>query len=262
MEYILQLVLQLLVVIGIFAALVFISDFTLKKVKSFSPKTKSKFFNPVEYLPVEELYALKQVFYLIMILVFIIIILYLVFDWTEGIRYVCVLDILISIYLALDKDNNTFREKLLLVFLIPFGSMTKLLFGSSLLLFLDLFHIYALIRFIGIYYRKFVKFTENNSLGITIILLYTIILVSFLFTIIVEGVTPMESITMVTNAFTSNSFEASGKNMIGQLNSLLLAWGGFILSGVGTATLSVSIIMRSINKKFDRLEETVKKNKK
>ena len=55
--------------------------------------------------------------------------------------------------------------------------------------------------------------TENNGLGITLLLLFAIILVSFLFTMLAEDVSPMDSLTMVSNAFTSNSFDASGKIM-------------------------------------------------
>ena len=94
-----------------------------------------------------------------------------------------------------------------------------------------------------------------------IILLFAIILISFLFTILVEGVSPMDSLTMVSNAFTSNSFDASGKNIIGKLNSLILAWSGFILSGVGTATLAVSIVNEYVNRQFAEIKDLVKKKK-
>ena len=114
----------------------------------------------------------------------------------------------------------------------------------------------------GVYYRKFVKYTENNGLGITIMLLYTIVLVSFLFTMLVEEVTPLDSIVMVTNAFTSNSFDPAGNSVIGKVDSLVLAWGGFMLSGVGTATLSVSMIRRYIDREFDEMEDLIKNKKK
>ena len=92
-------------------------------------------------------------------------------------------------------------------------------------------------------------------------MLFVIILVSFLFTILVENVSPMDSMTMVSNAFTSNSFDASGKNIIGKLNSLVLAWSGFILSGVGTATLAVSIVNNYVDRQFSEMKEFVKKKK-
>ena len=93
-------------------------------------------------------------------------------------------------------------------------------------------------------------------------LLYTIILVSFLFTMIVEDVSPLDSITMVTNAFTSNSFDAAGKSVVGKLDSLIIAWGGFLLSSVGTATLAVSIVQQYVDRQFDEMEELIKNKKK
>jgi hypothetical protein len=122
-------------------------------------------------------------------------------------------------------------------------------------------HIIGYLYFIKIYFRKFVDYTENNGLGVTIILLFGLILVSFLFTIVVEDVSPMDSITMVSNAFTSNSFDASGKNIIGKLNSLILAWSGFILSGVGTATLAVSIVNEYVDRQFAEMKDIVRKKK-
>ena len=99
-------------------------------------------------------------------------------------------------------------------------------------------------------------------MGIAVLLLYSIILVSFLFTILAEDVSPLDSIVMVTNAFTSNSFEASGNSIVGKLNSLVLAWGGFLLSSVGTATLSVSIVKEYVNRQFDDMEELIKSKQK
>lgn len=251
---------RLLVAFGIFALLVYVSKFIVNKVES-SRFKNSRFLNPMEYFPAEEVSTLRQVFYLIMILVFLVIILYMLFDWNGGIYFISVLDIVISVYVSMKMGKDSFKEKLILFFLIPFGSINMLLYGSSPLLF-DLLHIFGYFYLIHVYYRKFVQYTENNGLGITIILLFTIILVSFLFTIFAEDVSPMDSITMVSNAFTSNSFDPAGKSMVGKLDSLFLAWGGFILSGVGTATLSVSIVMGYVNRRFDDIEDLVKKKKK
>lgn len=254
-------IILLLVSFGIFTILVYASKFIVNKVKSSSRFKNSKFFNPLEYFPSEEVSTLKQVFYLIMIMVFIWIILYLLFDWGEDLYFVSVLDIVVSIYLALNESKDSFKEKLILFLLIPFGSIKMLLSGSTFLFF-DLLHIFGYLYFIHVYYRKFVKYTENNGLGITIILLFTIIFVSFLFTIFAEDVSPMDSIAMVSNAFTSNSFDPAGKTMVGKLDSLVLAWGGFILSGVGTATLAVSIVMGYVNRRFDDMENLIKEKKK
>jgi hypothetical protein len=67
---------------------------------------------------------------------------------------------------------------------------------------------------------------------------------------------------MVSNAFTSNGYAILGKSSLGKVNSIILVWAGFILSGVGTATMTVAIVKRHLNKRFDDLEEMVKKNKK
>ena len=140
--------------------------------------------------------------------------------------------------------------------------MTRILFGHDMLVYFNIIHILGYVYLIQVYYRKFVKYTENNDLGITILLLYTIILVSFIFTIVVEDVSPLDSIVMVSNAFTSNGYAILGSSGIGKVDSIILVWGGFLLSGVGSATLAVAIIRRNLSKRFDHLEELIKKNKK
>ena len=65
---------------------------------------------------------------------------------------------------------------------------------------------------------------------------------------------------MVSNAFTSNGYAVLGDSPIGKLNSLFLVWGGYILSGVGTATLTTALLSRHFNKRFEELEELIKKN--
>ena len=81
-------------------------------------------------------------------------------------------------------------------------------------------------------------------------------------TIVVEGVASFDSIAMVSNAFTSNGYAILGKSGLGKVNAIFLVWSGFILSGVGTATLTVAIVMSQVNSKFDHLEDLVRKNKK
>lgn len=260
-EWIFISIFQILVAMGIFAALAYIAKYIVTKGRLMARFKKSKLSNPQEYFPSEEVFLLKQVFYLMVILVIIMICLYLTFDWDEGFYFVYLLDIVISLYLALKMDKDSLKDKVLLFLLIPFGSITGILFGDSIIGLLDLTHIIGYLYFIKVYFRKFVEYTENNGLGITIILLFSIILISFLFTIVVENVSPMDSITMVSNAFTSNSFDASGKNIIGKINSLILAWSGFILSGVGTATLAVSIVNEYVNRQFAEIKDLVKKKK-
>ncbi len=252
---------HILVAIGFFTALAYIAKYIVNKGRLIARFKKSRLSNPQEYFPSEEIFLLKQVFYLIVILVIIMICLYLTFDWNEGFNFIYLLDTVVSLYLALKMDKDSLKDKVLLFLLIPFGSITALLFGDSIVALLDLTHIIGYLYFIKVYFRKFIDYSENNELGIAIILLFGIILVSFLFTILVEKVSPMDSITMVSNAFTSNSFDASGKNIIGKLNSLVLAWSGFILSGVGTATLAASIVNRYVSRQFGEMKDLVKKKK-
>ena len=173
--------------------------------------------------------------------------------------YFAIFDIVLSLYFAITLDMSSWKNRIIWLILVPYGSLVYPLFGISLVIFADFIHAFIFIYFAKINLDKFVEYTNSNALGITIILLFAIILVSFLFTIIVEGVSPMDSMTMVSNAFTSNSFDASGQNIIGKLNSLVLAWSGFILSGVGTATLAASIVNSYVSRQFGELKDTVKK---
>lgn len=252
---------ELLISAAIFLILVYMTKFVLKKVKASESLKNSKFANPLEYFPSEPLHYLKQAFYPVMTLVFILICLYLTFDWTQGVTFIFVLDIIISIYLVINRSGESLTDKIILFLLIPFASMTGLVFGTDVFSFLNIFHIIGYIYFIQYYYREFVSYTHSNGLGLSIIVTFSILLVSFLFTIVAEGVSPMDSMTMITNAFTSNSFDATGKTMIGKLNSLILAWGGFILSCVGTATLSVSLVIGYVSREFEDIKDLVKKQK-
>ena len=49
---------------------------------------------------------------------------------------------------------------------------------------------------------------------------------------------------------------------IGKINSLVLAWGGFFLSCIGTATLSVSMVKGYVNREFADIKELIKEKKK
>lgn len=254
---------QFAVAFAVFAVLYFLVKFAKNRYKN-SPRIKSsRFLNPLEYLPEEELSTIRQVFYLIMIFLLVIFILYSFIYWNMDVFYFIILDVIVSVYLAVNLEIGSFKSKLLLFFLIPFGSITTLLFGVSFVGLLDIFHLLAYLYYIWFYYRKFVEFTENNGLGITIIFLFLIIFVSFFITMIVEGVSPLDSINIVSNAFTSNGYTVLGDSGAGKLNAVFLVWSGFLLSGVGTATLTVAIVMRRVNGKFDDIEEKLaRKNKK
>lgn len=255
-------IVQILCAIAIFGVLTLACNLLVKKVKSSDWFKNSKFLNPTEYFPQEEVLNLKQLHYLIMIILFIVIILYLVFEWNEGLFYVAILDIIVSLYLVRKIDRNSLKDKIICFSMIPVSALAYLIFGEYIFVLFLILHVIGYLYFIKYYYRKFVMYTENNGLGITIILLFSIVLISFLFTMIVEDVSPLDSIAMVSNAFTSNSFDPAGNSVVGKIDSLVLAWGGFILSGAGTATLAVSIIRRYVDRQFDEMEELIKNKKK
>ena len=254
-------VIDFILVIVVFLSLAYILKWGYYKFKSVFHLDDSKFLNLAEYIPDEEVTTLRQVFYLVMITIFVSNIIYILFSWRGESMNLLLVDIAISLFLVIN-DNVDFSRKLLLFSLIPFGSISCLLFGNPYLAYLDLIHILPFIYFIKVYYDKFVEYTETNSLGITIMLLFLIVFISFFITMVFEYKRPLDSLVMVSNAFTSNGYSVLGGTGPGKVNAIILVWSGFILSGVGTATLAVSIVMKHVDKKFDRLEKLIKKNKK
>jgi hypothetical protein len=234
------------------------AGYILKKIKGKS----YKILNPQEYIPEEEIHSLKQMFYLIMMGLFFINIMYsMTFVETE-VPYIAIFDIALSLFLAVTLDKSSIKNKILILVLVPYGSMTFFLYGHSLIGLLDLIHVPVFIYFIKVYFDKFKEYTESNSLGIAIILLFTIVFISFIFTQIVETENPLDSLVMVSNAFTSNGYSVLGTTIPGKLNSLVLVWSGYILSGVGTATLTAALLIKHFNKKFEKLEKMIEEKDK
>ena len=97
-------------------------------------------------------------------------------------------------------------------------------------------------------------------MSVTIVILFALIFISFIITQIVEGVNPLDSLVMVSNAFTSNGYAVLGTSMPGKLNAIVLVWGGYILSGVGTATLTAAILIKHFNHRFEEMEELIRNN--
>lgn len=251
---------QFVVCLVVFLVLARVGKWLYVKIKSNSRLKNSKLFNLDEYLPEEEATTIKQVFYLIMIIIFVANIIYVIFEWRMESINLVLLDLAISLYVVINGDIDFSNHKILFFLLIPFASISYLLFESSSIDLLDLIHVFAFPYLIKLYYKKFVDYTETNSLGITIMLLFLIIFISFLVTIPVEGVSPLDSLVMVSNAFTSNGYAVLGHTAFGKINAIILVWSGFILSGVGTATLAVAIVMKYANERFDYLEEMLRKN--
>ena len=256
MDFLYINILEYFVEIAVFLVLMVIGSFLLKKII----KSRNKIFNPREYFPEEEIHSLRQVFYLIMMAACFINVLYsLVFVSTDVI-YLVIFDILLSLFVAIRLDSSTLKNKILILLLVPYGSLTYLLFGNTLVGLLDFLHVPIFIYIIKLYYDKFREYTESNGLGIAIILLFMIVFISFLATQVAEGANALDSLVMVSNAFTSNGYAVLGNSIAGKLDAIVLVWAGYILSGVGTATLTAAILTKHFNSKFEELEELIKKN--
>ena len=256
---------EFVIAILIFGALFVAGKLIFKKLKD----SKSKVLNPLEYFPEEEVQTLRQVFYLVMMLIFFVFILYIIVVPGNDFMGVAVVQLLVSLYIAFTLDYSSWKNKILFFLLIPYESIALIAFNESIVL-LPIYAIHVLVYayLIKVYYGKFRHYTETNSLGITIILLFSIIFVSFIVTCFAENVDPLNSLVMVSNAFTSNGYAILGNTGIGKLTAIFLVWGGYTISGVGTATLTVAILSRhykkrenELNKRLDELESLIKNNK-
>ena len=247
----------------VFLILMFIFRFIIAKMKS----RHYKLLNPEEYFPEEEIHTLRQTYYLIMMGLLFINVLYSVVYVGADLIYFVIYDILISLYVASKLDLSSWKHRILLLLLIPYGSLEYIMFSNSLVGIIAFIHVPVFIYFIKIYYDKFREYTKTNGLGIAIVLLFTIIFVSFFITQVVEDRNPLDALVMVSNAFTSNGYAVLGSSVVGKINSIFLVWGGYILSGVGTATLTVGILKKyydiknkELHERIDKLEELIKNN--
>lgn len=256
---------EFVIAILIFGLLVVAGKFIYKKLKD----SKSRVLNPLEYFPEEEVQTLRQVFYLVMMLIFFVFILYIIVVPGNDFMGVAVVQLLVSLYIAFTLDYSSWKNRILFFLLIPYESIALIVFNESIVL-LPIYAIHVLVYayLIKVYYGKFRHYTETNSLGITIILLFSIIFVSFIVTCFAENVDPLNSLVMVSNAFTSNGYAILGNTGVGKLTAIVLVWGGYTISGVGTATLTVAILSRhykkrenELNKRLDELESLIKNNK-
>ena len=256
-EQIIFIVLGALVFLGIY----FISSYVLKYIMKYR---HNRLLNASEYLPKEERLTLQQVFFLIIITLCFVDIIYSIVFWASDdfYKHFIFYDIIVSLIACLAIKKETRVEKLIMLCLIPISSLMHTILDEPLILLLILLtiHFIGLAYVIKLYYGKFIHFTESNGLGISILLLFGIVFVSFIFTSFAEQKNLLDALVMVSNAFTSNGYAVLGDTPIGKLNSIFLVWGGYIISSVGTATLTAALVTRHFNKKFEDLEELIKNN--
>lgn len=256
LDYLLISVVELFIVLIVFFVLMGIGTFIYKRIRNSS----NQFLNPLEYFPQEEIHSLKQVFILIIMALCFINVLYSMVFYDGDLIYFAIFDILLSVFIAVTIKKETNWDKLLVILLVPYGSLCYVFFRFQPIALLDFIHIPVFLYMVKYYYDKFREYTQTNSLGVTIVLLFAIIFISFLVTVTLESGNPLDSLVMVSNAFTSNGYAVLGSTIPGKINSIFLVWSGYIISGVGTATLTVAILTKYFNKRLDELEELIKKN--
>ena len=241
-------------IIAIFLILICIGIFLQKKLKNSS----NKYLNPSEFLPDDEIHTLRQVFYLILMALCFINFLYSLISIEMGdLSYFALFDIALSLYIAISLDKTYLKNKILMILLIPYGSLVFLIDPFNLIGLIDFIHIPVFLYLVKVYFDKFMEYTESNGLGVTVILLFSIIFVSFFITQVVENKNPLDALVMVSNAFTSNGYAVLGNSILGKINSIFLVWGGYIISGAGTATLTAAILLKYFNKRVSELEKLI-----
>lgn len=242
----LMILLCYLMYIGLFGLVILIKDYE-KKIKL--EKIKSS-----DFLPDDEISHLKQIFLLLFGLLSII---GLIFSFIikDNVNYfeLAVLNIIFTTIAIIYLAEKSYTKLILSVLIIPSTSIIWLLFNK------DLPNFFLMIQCIGnlitgLYFiYKFFKYTKNNKLGLTVIIFALILSSSLATTSIGENVSLIDSMVMVSNAFTSNGYTILGHTYIGKLNSITLVWFGYLLSGVGTATLTAAIILKRMKHKMNIL---------
>ena len=244
---------QLFIEFVIFIALTMIVTFVYSKLKN----SHNRFLNPTEFLPEDEIHTLKQVFYLILAACFFINFLYILIFVYEDLIHFVIFDICVSVVAAVILDKSTLKNKIVFLLLVPFGSLNYLLFNYTIIGIIDFLHVPIFLYMVKVALDKFMTYTNDNRLRVTVILLFSIVFISFLITQVVENKDPLDSFVMVSNAFTSNGYSVLGNSTLGKINSIFLVWGGYIISGAGTATLTAAILLRHFNARIKRLEKII-----
>lgn len=165
MDAISIIVLTLIIELGLFILLMIVGSFLIEKLKTHNIKV----LNPKEYFPEEELHNLRQMFFLIMMGLCFTNILYSLVFVNDDQFYLAIFDIIISLYIAINLDKSSLKNKIILILLVPYGSITFTVFGHTLVNIIDLIHIPIFMYFMMVYYEKFREYTKSNGLGIAVI---------------------------------------------------------------------------------------------
>ena len=253
MEIFTSTLFQLSVVIIIFLVLTILGKVIYHTLK----KKYGNSMNINKLLPEDEVHTLIQIFYLILMALCVVNIFYSLVGSQSDVYYFAIFDIALSLYFAITLDMSSWKNRVIWLLLIPYGSLVYPLFGLSLVIFADFLHAFIFIYIAKLNLDKFVEYTNSNALGLTIILLFTVIFAGFFITQYAEGANALDSLVIVSNQFTGNGFAVFGNSIPGKLNSLLLVWGGYVISGAGAATLTAAILTKHFRKRFEELEKLI-----
>ena len=121
---------ELIISVLIFSALFVTGKLIYKKLN----KNGSRILNPLEYFPEEEIQTLRQVFYLVMMLVFFVLILYLIVSHGNDLVGIALVQVIVSLYVALTLDYSSLKNKILFFMIIPYETIVFLVFNESLLI--------------------------------------------------------------------------------------------------------------------------------
>ncbi len=210
-----------------------------------------------ELLPEEEVHSLVQVFYLILMALCVVNIFYFFMGAERDVFYLLIFDIALSLYFAITLDMSSRNNKIIWLLLIPYGSFGYSLFGMTPVILIDFVHILVFIYLAKLNLDKFIKYTDSNGLGMTIVLLFLIIFAGFFIAQYSEGANALDSLVIVSNQFTGNGYAVFGDTISGKLNSLLLVWGGYVISGASAATLTAALLIKHFKKEFAELRKAI-----
>ncbi|AMK15303.1 hypothetical protein [Methanobrevibacter olleyae] len=214
-------------------------------------------------IPQEELQTLKQIFYLVMATLLLANVINILFYMHIEFNELLMMDVFVStvVCVALYEREN----KLILLALMPIATVYALYIPKNssnilffILFFIQLIHIFIDIYFIKYFYKNFIKYTRDKGIGYTAVLLFVIIIIAFVLTCLSESVGVLDSVVMISNAFTSNGYTVLGNSVIGKFSNIFLVWSGYILSGIGTATLAVALMNRKFKGNAENFEQRIK----
>ncbi|SFL29662.1 hypothetical protein SAMN02910297_00492 [Methanobrevibacter olleyae] len=214
-------------------------------------------------IPQEELQTLKQIFYLVMATLLLANVINIIFYMHIEFNELLMMDVFVStvVCVALYEREN----KLILLALMPIATIYALYIPKNssnilffIVFFIQLIHIFIDIYFIKYFYKNFIKYTRDKGIGYTAVLLFVIIIIAFVLTCLSESVGVLDSVVMISNAFTSNGYTVLGNSVIGKFSNIFLVWSGYILSGIGTATLAVALMNRKFKGNAENFEQRIK----